>query len=71
MKFARNIAASKYKAEREQRGTQTSVAALLDVRQMTISDRENGVVPIHREAWLALLSLPLQARKGRSEVVDR
>ena len=47
-----------YKAQRQLRGTQTEVAAQLDVRQATISDRENGNAPITKEGWLALLALP-------------
>ena len=48
-----------YKAERKKRGSQAKVAALLRVRVATISDRETGRTPISTEAWLALLSLPL------------
>lgn len=50
---------SDYKRERQKRGSQAKVAALLRVRVATISDRETGKQPINREAWLALLSLPV------------
>ena len=52
-----------YKTERKLRGTQASVAAQLDVRQATVSDRENGTATITREAWLALLALPKLRKK--------
>jgi DNA-binding XRE family transcriptional regulator len=52
-----------YKVQRKLRGTQAAVAALLGVRQATISDRENGG-EITTEAWLALCALP-KKRKAR------
>ncbi|MDE2020710.1 MAG: helix-turn-helix transcriptional regulator [Patescibacteria group bacterium] len=52
------MTAESYKRERQARGSQTEVAAKLDVRQATISQRETGRTPVNREAWLALLSLP-------------
>jgi len=52
-----------YKVQRKLRGTQAAVAALLGVRQATISDRENGG-EITTEAWLALCALP-KKRKDR------
>lgn len=55
--------AEKYKSEREQRGTQEEVAALLGVSRVTLARRETGA-EITREAWLALLSLP-KKRKSR------
>jgi len=50
-----------YKRERLLRGTQAQVAAMLGVHPVTISKRETGApdAPITREAWLALISLPL------------
>ena len=48
----------RYKSERERRGTQTSVSALLGVNRVTVAKRETGSQIITREAWLALLSLP-------------
>ena len=53
----------KYKAEREKRGTQARVAKELGVHVQTIAKRERGApdAPITREAWLALLSLPVKA----------
>lgn len=47
-----------YRIERERRGTQASVAALLRVDPQTVSRRERGEIPITHEAALALLSLP-------------
>lgn len=55
---------AEYKAERQRRGTQTSVAALLDVHQETISRRETGDIPITTEAKRALLSLPKKRKKN-------
>lgn len=57
------MTADKYKTERERRGTQTSVAALLGVNRVTVAKRETGMQPITREAWLALMALP--KTKGR------
>ena len=63
--------ASTYKIERERRGTQASVAALLRVDPQTISRRERGEIPITHEAALALLSLPKKmARRRPSNVPD-
>jgi transcriptional regulator with XRE-family HTH domain len=53
-----------YKAARQQRGTQESVAALLGVARGTVARRETGALPIPREAELALLALP--KIKGRA-----
>jgi transcriptional regulator with XRE-family HTH domain len=53
-----------YKRERQLRGTQAEVAALLGVRQATVSDRENGA-EITREAWLALNALPKKRKANR------
>ena len=52
----------KYKTERKKRGSQTEVAKMLDVHPMTISKRELGAQIITREAWLALVSLPITKR---------
>ena len=50
---------AEYKQERKRRGlTQAALAALLEVRQSTVSDRERGRRDITREAELALRSLP-------------
>ena len=54
---------TKYKTERERRGTQTSVAALLGVNRVTVAKREAGMQVITREAWLALLALPTTKRR--------
>jgi len=52
-----------YRIERERRGTQASVAALLRVDPQTISRRERGEIPITHEAGLALLSLPKKRKR--------
>ncbi len=51
-----------YKAEREKRGTQAKVAALLGVSRITLARRETGTRPVSRECFLALLSLPLRRK---------
>ena len=56
-----------YKAEREKRGTQAAVAALLRVDPQTISRRERGEIPITHEAALALISLPKSRRRRRPQ----
>lgn len=61
-----------YKAEREKRGTQKEVAALLGVSRVTIARRETGARPVIREAWLALLALPKKrARAKRPNTVGQ
>ena len=60
-----------YKAEREKRGTQAAVAALLRVDSQTISRRERGEIPITHEAALALLSLPKSRRRRRPQNIQR
>lgn len=52
------MSAADYKREREARGTQESVAALLGVDRTTLARRETGALPVTREAELALLALP-------------
>lgn len=52
-----------YKSQRELRGTQTSVAALLGVNRVTVARRETGEQVITTEAWLALLALPKKRKK--------
>ena len=59
-----------YKAEREKRGTQAAVAALLRVGPQTISPRERGEIPITHEAALALISLPKSRRRRRPQNTD-
>lgn len=54
---------SKYKSEREQRGTQSEVAALLGVNRVSIARRETGAQVITVEAWKALLSLPKKSKR--------
>jgi transcriptional regulator with XRE-family HTH domain len=58
------MTAADYKSERQQRGTQTEVAALLGVTQVTLSRRETGG-EITKEAWLALLSIPKKRKAKR------
>lgn len=54
------MTAEEYKSERQRRGlSQTALAALVGVRQGTISDRETERIGISREAEMALLSLPI------------
>ena len=58
----------KYKHERTKRGlSQTALAALVGVRQGTISDRETGRAAITQEAALAIQSLPLPSKKKRTK----
>lgn len=52
-----------YRIERERRGTQASIAALLRIDPQTISRRERGEIPITHEAGLALLSLPKKRKR--------
>lgn len=52
-----------YRIERERRGTQASVAALLRVDSQTISRRERGEIPVTHEAALALLALPKKRKR--------
>jgi hypothetical protein len=60
------ITPADYKREREQRGTQVQVAAMLGVHPVTIAKRETGAkdAPITREAWLAMTSLPVRDHSG-------
>jgi len=52
--------AAEYKRDRKARGlTQTQLAALVGVRQATISDRETGAHEFGQEAVMALRSIPL------------
>ena len=57
------MTAAEYKTEREMRGTQEGVAALLGVSRVSIARRETGEQPISREAELAILSLPKKRKK--------
>lgn len=57
--------AIKYKLARILRGTQTEVAMLLGVTQVTISRRETGRVPVTKEMWLAIMALPERNSKSR------
>jgi transcriptional regulator with XRE-family HTH domain len=59
------MTAAEYKAERESRGTQEGVAALLGISRVSVARRETGEQPISREAELAILSLPKKRKKSR------
>ena len=59
------MTAEKYKAARQARGTQQSVADFLGVHRVTIAKRESGEIPITREAWLAIHAMPDQADTAR------
>ena len=59
------MTAAGYKSERERRGTQEEVAALLGVSRVTIARRETGTRPVIREAWLALLALPKKRARAK------
>ena len=55
-----------YKTERRRRNlTQVALAALVGVRQATISARERDEINITKEAELAILSLSLPLQKKR------
>lgn len=58
--------AESYKRERRRRGTQASVAEQLEVSRVTVAKRETGAMVITREAWLALLSLPVVRGRASS-----
>lgn len=59
------MTAGKYRAKRKARGPQAGVAAALDVARSTVERRESGKMPITREAWLALLSLPKKRARAK------
>jgi len=55
-----------YKSERTKRGlSQVALAALVGVRQGTISDRETGRAAITQEAAMAIRSLPIPSKTKR------
>lgn len=58
---------AEYKSERQRRGSQEKVAALLGVHRVTVAKREAGMEPISREAWLALSALPVPRKKVKGE----
>lgn len=61
------MTAAEYKHERKRRGlSQAALAALVGVRQGTISDRETNRIGISREAELAILSLPAPKQEGQN-----
>ena len=64
------MTASEYKSERERRGTQEEVAALLGVSRVTIARRETGTRPVIREAWLSLLALPKKRKRSKRPNAD-
>ena len=59
------MTAAEYKSERERRGTQEEVAALLGVSRVSIARRETGARPVILEAWLALLALPKKKKRAK------
>ena len=59
------MTADDYKTERNRRGTQEEVAALLGVSRVTIARRETGTRPVMSEAWLALLALPKKRKHAK------
>lgn len=60
-----------YKAERKAHGSQAAVGKLLDVHQVTMARRETGVMPITREAELAIRYLDTMAAKSPIQIKDR
>ena len=58
---------SRYKRERERRGTQVEVAKKLGVHPVTLAKRETGAAKITREAWLALCALKVDATIAERE----
>jgi transcriptional regulator with XRE-family HTH domain len=59
------VTADQYKSERQRRGTQQGVAALLGVDYRTIQRRESGEIAITVEAALAIRALPVRRSAGR------
>jgi DNA-binding XRE family transcriptional regulator len=59
------VTATQYKTERELRGTQGEVSAMLGVSRVTIARRETGARPVIQEAWLALLALPKKKKHNK------
>lgn len=60
--------AQEYKAARQLRGTQESVAWQLGVDISTVQRREYGEIPVTKEAGLALLALMKRAKRRKREV---
>ncbi len=61
----RSMTGPEYKTERKRRNlSQVALAALIEVRQGTISDRETDRIKITKEAELAIKSLPLAEEKN-------
>lgn len=58
---------AQYTAERRKRGSQRAVAALLGVSHITVARRETGVIPVTREAELALSALPVPKKKRNEQ----
>lgn len=63
------MTATQYKAERELRGTQGEVSAMLGVSRVTIARRETGARPVIQEAWLALLALPKKKKHNKASLL--
>ena len=60
------MTADEYKSERQKRGTQEQVAALLGLTRSTIIRREKGRLPITTEAALSIQALPSSKPKQGS-----
>lgn len=60
-----------YQAARKRIGTQTEVAAMLELDPQTISRRERGKLPITPEAALAIDALQARPSKSRSRRTKR
>lgn len=61
------MTAGQYKSERQQRGTQQGVAALLGVDYRTVQRRESGEIEVTREAELSLLRLTKKRKAPRGK----
>ena len=60
------MTSAEYAEKRRLRGSQRAVAKLLNVSHITVARRETGVIPITREAELALLAMRVAPRKKQS-----
>lgn len=58
------VTAAQYKSERQRRGTQQGVAALLGVDYRTIQRRESGEIAVTQEAALAMRALTVRWAAG-------
>ena len=65
------MTAAQYKSERQRRGTQQGVAALLGVDYRTIQRRECGDIAITTEAELAMRALPVRRAAGAGRGAEK